>query len=306
MRGHWKGIRMDLHSILRKMVLLPVLGLGFAVAAPAWGQSGGEIRVEGRTVPSATRDLALRVMDVVAKVFVKPGDAVKAGDPLIVEDTREEEVNLSILKLEADVIGELIVKAAEATLANKKVELKRFELMGVNNVAAESELERAKLEVELAGLDLEKAKQDQKKKLLEVKLHEQRIARMQINSPIDGHVRSIEVEEGEVIDPQRPAITVVRNDPLWIMARVPTHRALGLKLGQQLDVYYKGEPDARKAEVIYFDPIADAASNFQTVRLAMPNGDNRPSGMVVDVIVPAEVGGAAAPAAAASANAGGR
>lgn len=286
------------------MVLLPVLGLGFAVAAPAWGQSGGEIRVEGRTVPSATRDLALRVMDVVAKVFVKPGDAVKAGDPLIVEDTREEEVNLSILKLEADVIGELIIKAAEATLANKHVELKRFEQMGVNNVAAESELERAKLEVELAGLDLEKAKQDQKKKLLEVKLHEQRIARMQINSPIDGHVRSIEVEEGEVIDPQRPAITVVRNDPLWIEAKVPTHRALGLKLGQQLDVYYKGEPNARKAEVIYFDPIAIAGPNFQIVRLAMPNGDNRPSGMVVDVIVPAEAGGAAAPAA--SANAGGR
>jgi hypothetical protein len=96
-------------------------------------------------------------------------------------------------------------------------------------------------------------------------------------------VQKIEVEEGEVIDPQRPAITIVRNDPLWVEARVPTRRALGLKLGQQLDVLYKNEPGARKAEIIYFDPVALAGSNFQIVRLAMPNPDNRPSGMLVDV-----------------------
>jgi RND family efflux transporter MFP subunit len=293
---------MGLHSFLRRIVLLPAFGLAFS-AAPAFAQpTPGEIRVEAKTVPSASRDLALRVMDVVAKVFVKPGDPVKAGDPLIVEDTREEEVNLEILQLEADVIGDLIINAAEVTLENKKVELRRVTQFVGEGGGAKSELEKATLEVELAGLDLKKATQDRQKKLLEVKLQRQRIARMQINSPIDGFVQKIEVEEGEVIDPQRPAITIVRNDPLWVEARVPTRRAIALKLGQQLDVYYKNEPDARKAEIIYFDPVAIAGANFQIVRLAMPNPDNRPSGMMVDVVVPAEAGAPAAAAPGTTAN----
>ena len=293
------------NPIVRKMVLLPLLGLVMAtLAAPAWGQSGGEIRARGKTVASETRDLALRVMDVVAKVFVKPGDAVKVGDPLIVEDTREEQVNLEVLRLEGDLISKLIIQAAEATLKNKQNELDRFKQMDTSNVAAKSELERAKLEVELAGLDLEKAKQDREKKLLEVKLQEERIARMQIISPIDGFVQKIDTQEGEVIDPQRPAITVVRNDPLWVEARIPTSRALGLKMGQALDVYYENENQPRKAQIIFFDPVADPTVSMQLVRLSMPNPEKRPSGMVVQVIVPAEAGvagGAAANAGAATA-----
>ena len=288
---------MGVTAFLRKTLLLSLVAM--LAAAPAYGQSTGEIRVEGKTVPSAMRDLSLRVMDVVAKVLVKPGDAVKAGDPLIIEDSREEEVNLEILKLEANLIGDLIIQAADATLRNKKVELERFQEIAANNAGAKSELEKAALDFELAGLDLQKAKQDKQKKLLELKLQEQRIARMQIHSPIDGFVQKIDVEEGEVIDPQRSAITVVRNDPLWIEARIPTRRALNLKLGQQLDVVYRGEPDARKAEIIYFDPVAIAGVNFQIVRLSMPNPDNRPSGMVLDVIVPAEAGAANANAAGA-------
>ena len=288
---------MGVTAFLRKTLLLSLVAM--LAAVPAYGQSTGEIRVEGKTVPSAMRDLSLRVMDVVAKVLVKPGDAVKAGDPLIIEDSREEEVNLEILKLEANLIGDLIIQAADATLRNKKVELERFQEIAANNAGAKSELEKAALDFELAGLDLQKAKQDKQKKLLELKLQEQRIARMQIHSPIDGFVQKIDVEEGEVIDPQRSAITVVRNDPLWIEARIPTRRALNLKLGQQLDVVYRGEPDARKAEIIYFDPVAIAGVNFQIVRLSMPNPDNRPSGMVLDVIVPAEAGAANANAAGA-------
>src|SRR5688572_8591092 len=101
---------MGLNSMLRKMVLVPVLSLAMAgTAAMAQGQpqTAGELRERGKTIASETRDLALRVMDVVAKVYVKPGDAVKVGDPLIAEDSREEEVNLEILKLEAELIGEL-------------------------------------------------------------------------------------------------------------------------------------------------------------------------------------------------------
>ena len=206
-------------------------------------------------------------------------------------------MNLEILKLEANLIGDLIIQAADATLRNKKVELDRFLEISSTGAGAVSELEKAKLDFELAGLDLAKSKQDKQKKLLELKLQEQRIARMQIHSPIDGFVQKIDVEEGEVIDPQRSAITVVRNDPLWIEARIPTRRALNLKVGQQLDVVYRGEPDTRKAEIIYFDPVAIAGVNFQIVRLSMPNPDNRPSGMVLDVVVPAEAGAANANAA---------
>jgi RND family efflux transporter MFP subunit len=260
----------------------------------------------GITRPSERRQLSLKVMDVIWDVKVKPGDVVKAGDVLLTEDTREEVINLQIITLEAEseatVKGaEVAVEASKVTLANKEVELKRAEGMFANKVIGPSDYDKAKLDVDIAKLEISKAKWDLEKtrvengqRKLQVKRQAATIDRMQISSPIDGIIEDVLLKKGEVVDPQKPVIIVVKNDPLWVEAFLPISVSMKLKIEQELQVKYDFEDKPRKAKVIFLNPVADASAGVQMVRLELPNPEGKFAGMQVTVYPP----GAAAPVAA--------
>jgi hypothetical protein len=118
---------------------------------------------------------------------------------------------------------------------------------------------------------------------------------------MDGIVETIDVSVGEVTDPQKPVMTVVKNDPLWIEFHLPTIQSSKLKLGQQLEVTYPGATQWQAAKIIYKAPVADAASDTQKMRLEMPNPQLIDSGLQVVVRLPANLGPAAVPSPSAGA-----
>jgi Cu(I)/Ag(I) efflux system membrane fusion protein len=116
---------------------------------------------------------------------------------------------------------------------------------------------------------------------------------MHLFSPVDGTVKAINIQEGEIVDPNKPdgAITLVTNNPLWVEVKVSSAQAVGLKLGDSAMVSYQYNPnDWLKAKVIYLDPEIDAASDKETVRLELNNDDNTRSGLWVNVKLPADNG----------------
>jgi multidrug resistance efflux pump len=117
---------------------------------------------------------------------------------------------------------------------------------------------------------------------------------MTLNSPIDGIVETIDVSVGEVTDPQKPVMTVVKNDPLWVEFFLPTAQSSKLKVGQQLEVRYADQPQWAPAKVIYKAPVADVASNTQKMRLEVANSNGTDAGLQVVVRLPANVGPAQA------------
>jgi RND family efflux transporter MFP subunit len=281
---------------------LGILALAGSPARAAEPQSG---RYPGITVPSKRHQMSLKVPDVVREVHVKAGDVVKKGQLLLSEDTREEEINLKIIKSEADSdvvlkAADVAIKAAEVTKKNREVELGRVKQMYTDKVAGISELNKAELDVELAGLEIEKAKLDLEKAKIELnqrKFQADRqavlIERMRINAEFDGEVEEILVKEGEVLDPQKPAIVVVKLDPLWVEVHLPVEITANLKVGQELEVLYGGQDKARKAKVFYLNPVADAGAGTQQVRMELPNPENRRAGMQVQVNVGQPAGVAA-------------
>jgi RND family efflux transporter MFP subunit len=278
---------------------LGLLALAGSAARAAEPRPSGQY--PGITVPSFRGQLSLKIPDVIRTVHVKPGDVVKKGQLLLSEDTREEEINLKIIKAEADSevtlkAADVAIKAALATKRNREVELERVQKMFDNKVAGISELEKAKLEVEIGGLEIDKAKLDLEKAQIEQaqrKFQADRqavlIERMQITSPFDGEVEEILVKEGEVLDPQKPAIVVVKLDVLWVETSLPVEVTANLKHGQELDVTYGPGLKPTKAKVFYMNPVADAGANEQLVRLELPNPENRRAGMNVTVHVPQAV-----------------
>jgi RND family efflux transporter MFP subunit len=254
-----------------------------------------DITVGGITKPSVHAKLALPQFGQVLELPVKEGTAVKAGDVLLRQDDRQEVAALEALRLEAE--STVRVDAAEADLKIKEGQHKRLADMQAGGNANPLEVEEAWIKVVYAAAQAKIAKLENQKNKYEFERQDVKVKLMSLRSPIDGTVETIDVSVGEVTDPQKPVMTVVKNDPLWVEFFLPTMQASKLKVGQQLEVHYPGEAKWASAKIIYKAPVADAQSDTQKLRLEMPNPTGTDTGLQVLVRLPANIGPAQQPTA---------
>jgi HlyD family secretion protein len=245
-----------------------------------------------RTVPSLITKPSFMEGGVVREWLVKPDEYVKKGQLLGREDTDVEELKLRSARIQADSMA--AVEAATADRDARKIEyeskLKAYALQATST----DEVQEAKLDYEQKEAVLRNAEAQREKYLADVDIQARIIDKMQLFSPVDGTVKEINIQEGEVVDPNKPdgAITLVTNNPLWVEVKVSSAQAIGLKLGDTAMVAYQNNPnDWLKAKVIYLDPEVDAASDKETVRLELSNADNGRSGLWVNVKLPTDSGG---------------
>jgi len=210
-----------------KVVLIIILlnGTGFCAAS-----------IEAITNPSADVTMSFVQPGIISKVLIKEGDKVQAKQMLIQQD----------------------LEAAEASLAQKKVDLKRLEWAAGRGSATDLEVEHTKLDVKIAQIIVD---------------------RMCLRSPIAGTIEKIEVDVGEAIDGLADVLRVVKTDPLWIDVPVPLAEGRTLKLGQTAKVKF---PDSDgvplEGRIIYISTVADAASSTLRARVEVPNKLKRPAG----------------------------
>jgi RND family efflux transporter MFP subunit len=255
---------------------------------PAAGaQSSAAPGIRAITRPSADATLSFVQPGRIAAVHCQEGDRVQAGQVLVRQDDAAEEVLLAQLKAQSEDTTQ--IRASEASLAQKKVDLQKLEKAAASNAATALEVEHAKLEVTIAQLSLELARFEHEQ--AGRKYHEQdiRVQNMQIKSPIDGSIEKIDVEVGESVNTTMQAIQVVQTDPLWIDAPVPLAQAIDLKAGGTAQVTFGLSDQPTRAEqaaagsavpgrIVFVAAVADAASGTLRVRIEVPNKTRRPAG----------------------------
>lgn len=246
----------------------------------------------GSTIPYLESELGFNTPGLIAKVNVKDGDVIKQGQVLIEQDTAVEEA--AVAKEEYLLKSNVQQRAAVAQRDLAKVELKRIEGLLAKKAASPTEYDKAKVELTIAELKIELADEETEGKRLDIIKLRKQIDRMQIKSPMDGIVRKVEASVGEVSDPQKPSITIVRNDKLKVEVKIPTQIANAMKLGQSFQVRYRDEEKWREAKVIDFDPVGDASlvGGAQLIHLEMPNTDERRAGQEMIVKMPQGVAAA--------------
>ncbi len=266
-------------------ICLGILAVGLAVPA-GLGRAASDAGITAITIPSADVTLSFVQAGRIANVRVREGESVTVGQVLIEQDDAVDRVRLA--QLEASSQDTTQVQAADASLAQKKVDLKKLETAAAKNAATELEVEYARLNVTIAGLSLQLAileHEQAKRKYEEARLQ---IENMSLKSPIGGSVEKIDVEAGESVDALASVVRVVQIDPLWIDVPVPLTQARSLRYGAVSRIEF---PDPQKTTtegmVIYMGAVADAASGTLRVRIQVPNKSKRPAGEHVRVIFPA-------------------
>jgi len=247
------------------------------VPQSSWAGAAGGIRAVTR--PSADISLSFVQPGRLVLLPFKEGDTVKAEDVLARQDDAAEQILLAQLKAQAEDMTQ--IHAAEASLAQKKVDLAKLEKAAANNAATSLEVEHAKLDVTIAKLSLQLAEFEHNQAARKYEEQEVRVKNMQLTSPIDGRIEEIDIEVGESVNALTEVIRVVRTDPLWVDAPVPLAEATGLTSGMVAHLQIaNAEKNAGSMEgrVIFVGAVADAASGTLRVRIEVPNGSGRPAG----------------------------
>lgn len=267
--------------------------LGLAVGGRAAAQGEGAVGGPGGANPSAPagiRAITKPSADVVqsfvqpgriAAVYFKEGDAVKAGQALVQQDDAAEQILLAQLKAQSEDMTQ--IRASEASLAQKKVDLQKLEKAAASNAATALEVEHARLDVTIAQLSLELARFEHEQAGRKYQEQKVRVENMQLRSPIDGYIEKIDVEVGESVNMTTTVevIRVVQIDPLWIDAPVPLAQAVGLKVGMtaRVELAESGKKGLLgEGRVIFVGAVADAASGTLRVKIEVPNKARRPAG----------------------------
>jgi RND family efflux transporter MFP subunit len=268
-------------------------GLAVATAGQIWPTSctavepktevaASDLWIEdGATRPSESRELGFDIGGMIRKIHVKPGQAVQPGDLLMELDMRVEQKELEILKLAKD--SKIEVEAARKQKEYKQAELRRVKNMFDNQTGTQAEYDKAKADVDLADLQIQKAEEEQLAAGIKYEKQQQQLERMKLLSTVEGVVDTVDRKEGQVADPNRPVCTVKSNKPMWVEVYLPWDRAQKLKVGDKVKVNHGDGKGWEDAEMVFRAPEADATSGRQLVRFSMGNEANRDSGAVVQV-----------------------
>ncbi len=239
--------------------------------------------ITAATKPSADVTLSFVQAGRIAIINFREGDSVKVGDVLVQQDDAVERARLA--QLEAESEDKTKIQASEFSLAQRRVDLERLEARP--KAVTQTELEHAKLNLNIAELSLRVAvfqHEQAQRKYEEAKLQ---IDRMSLKSPIDGRIEGIEKEAGESVNALDDVVRVVRVNPLWIDVPVPLSQTASLRYGHTATVEF---PSLKKMSVegtvIFIAAVADAGSDTLIVRIQIPNNSNRPAGEHVIVTFP--------------------
>jgi len=271
---------------VKKWVLGGVAGLAVAgivvfslVASRPKGvevESGTVTRGEVRAVVTATGeiqpktkvDISAQVIGRIEKLFVREGDLVRRGDPLVALDRAQYSSQLE--RSRAALAGaQAEVSRAEASLANARSRADRARRLAEQKIASPEFLEAVELEEESARTALASARERVRESRAAMDTSSDALSKTSIDSPISGRVTKINAEEGETVVtgtmnmPGSVILTVSDLSRIEAEVEVDEAAVARIRLGQKGTVRVDAFPEREFAgEVV---EIADSAVKKQEV-----------------------------------------
>lgn len=231
-------------SVLSVIVVLSVLASP-AFAAPENNVLAPKtVTASAVIVPAQTTEMGFLISGIVKDVPVKAGDAVKAGQTLIVLDTPSLD---------------FAVNAAQAALreAQAQAELKSNEIIKKYKINYTTfTVKKLKLSVPHEVIDIANA--NVQKAQAGVEIAQANLAQGTIIAPQDGVVASIDVIPGEFVKANQVVITLATLDTLQVETTDLSERDIpNIHMGDSANILVDALDQSISGKVISISPIAD-------------------------------------------------
>ena len=148
--------------------------------------------VQAISAPSADIGLSFITAGRISEVLVKPGDLIKKGQLLARLDDGPERIQARQFKVQAE--DRTRIMAADAELAQKKVDLNKVKMAKAKGAASDWEVEHLRLGVRIAELSLNAAILEHEQNRRRYAQAVSQLERMRLLAPIAGRVEKVIVE----------------------------------------------------------------------------------------------------------------
>lgn len=249
------------------------------------------IAIVFNVLPEETVRISTQVAGIVSEVLVERGDVVAAGDVVARFDARVEEIALALA--EARAANRARIAALEARVAFLEAQVARNERLVERNAVAETVAIESRLEAEIARHDLDEAKLQNELAGIEARQARALLEQKTLRAPIGGVVTERLMSPGEFRDPQSHVATIARLDTLIVEAFAPIDYFGRVAVGDVVTIAPE-EPigGAHPATVTIVDRVFDAATATFGLRMELPNPDlSVPGGLRCEVRFTSPTGG---------------
>jgi RND family efflux transporter MFP subunit len=232
-------------------------------------QASVQVTATGYIVPQLTSNVGPHDTGRLARVLVKEGDTVKAGQLLAEMETFDQRSAITSA-VSRVAVSEAKVETAKATLAETKQKVDRERALVEHGAEGKSVLDdlvasQNSLEQQVKAAEAEVAAAEAERQALNVNLRERTVL-----APIDGTVVQKPMKPGEVTSPgdATPIVALVDFKSLLAEVDVPENRLAAVKLGGPADIVLDAYPDKHfRGEVAEFGKRVDRSKATLMVKV---------------------------------------
>ncbi len=223
--------------------------------------------------PEMYVELSSPVESVVEEILVEIGDSVARGQPLAQLEASVEKAKVRLARLQAK--SQSDVENRKEQLRYAKQYHKRMKDLLTQNSVSQYETDKANTEVALAEIELNKANEKRSIAQVNLELAQSQLALRTIKSPIDGIVVDRYAMVGESVA-GRTIMKLAKVNPLKVELIAPTEYFGLIQKGMKVEIYPEQPANqVLMATVSIVDQLIDPASGSFTVRMELPNPDDK-------------------------------
>lgn len=233
----------------------------------------------------------------VSRLAADLGDRVTAGQPLLELDREKPQYNLdqqraalarTLAKFGATDTAHLPeleqtpdVQKAQAELVQAKQSFDRAKELDRRQLVSKQTVEDAAAMLQTKQASYDSALQNGRNLRADIaaseaamKLAERQLRDTTIRAPFDGYVEKRLVNQGEYVKVQTPVMSVVRLDPLKVIAEIPEKLAPWISDGQSVELHVDAYPDrAIAGKVSRISPSVNTGTRAFPFEALVPNED---------------------------------
>lgn len=252
----------------------------------------------GTLISRSSVTLQSQVPGQITAIYVKAGDRVRAGQPLLMVDPAQQQAAVASSAAAAQSQQAGIAQAQEnlrvlkeqrqgleSAVALGKSQYERYKKLAEQNSASRQDVEQYQNTLTRAESDLAANTAQMKAQQASVVTAQRQYQQAQsatrqqqvqlryhkVVAPFSGVVGDIPVKLGNYVQPQTDLLSVTQNNQLELNISVPSERAADLKVGLPVEIVDETGRALGKSKVSFVSPRVDTTAQTILIKTIFPN-----------------------------------